>query len=339
MSAGDDPRGPWSKRRWFAVLILAAGIAIVGTHGAGDTFAVGGFSAHNVYKTSTITSGALKPPKTLTARAIGDSVELTWALQATSNKTKQVVSVSHTGTAIPCTSSLTFTSLTANLPTSATTYTTPSMTLTPTGTTKPGDWYCYQVASAYGTSWTQPAFAATQAGFVATKVSVSTSLSTSGTSVSIDTATVTVTFNQKIATTATQLKTAVNSVCAIKSTTIPELLLGDESATSTTKCKTSDNVSFGRLRSSVALSAKKYYTTVAYSVENTTTNHLYSIALTFKAKTASSLAAFSGTPTWTFVPGTTKTEVLKSKTGSLTVCMTNSRTSGLCQPAVTSKTL
>lgn len=338
-SPAGRPGGVWTKRGWLAVLLLAVAIALVGTHGAGDTFAAGGFSAHNAYKTSTISSGSLTAPTSLAAHPTGSATKLEWTPGATSTKTKQVVAVAHMGAATTCSSSSIFTTLTASVAATSTTYTTASLTLTTHGTTKPGDWYCYQVASAYGTSWTKPAFVHAQAGFVATSVAVSTTLPTSSSPMPIDTATITISFNQAIGTTKTQLKpTAAYGVCANE--TNHELLLG---VTDSLTCGGTSLVTLGILKATTSttfFTTDTFYTTAKFTVTNNPGTGVYTISVTFKTLTTPTPpTAFSGTPTWTFMPGTPTTNVLKSSSGTLPVCRTNLRSASLCQPSVTSKSM
>ncbi|MGH8979780.1 MAG: hypothetical protein ACRDWE_01990 [Acidimicrobiales bacterium] len=302
------------------------------TRPIGGTFAAGGFSAHNAYKTSPVSSASLTAPTNLVARASGNAIRLTWTVGATSGKTKQIVSVVRTGASTACAASPAFTALSTSLSTTTSTYT--ETTPTALATSQAGDWYCYQVATAYNTSWTKSGYVNAQEGFVASGLSLTTKVSTGSTTVSIDTATITVSFNQKIGSTGAQLKpTSSIGVCALDTTPNYELLIG------VTKCKASAEVTFGRLKSSIPLSNKKFYTTATFTVHNTTTTHTYTVVVTFKATTPSTLTTFTGTPTWTFSPGTPTLPVLKSSTGTVTVCRTNSHATSLCQPSVSSKSL
>lgn len=342
-----DARPPQARRAlrrgsgWAAVVLLAIAIALVSTRTVGSTFAAGGFTAHNAYKTSTITSGSLTAPTNLQARASGKAIDLTWTRGATSSKTKQIVDRARTEKTTACTTSTPFTTLTANVSKTATTYA-DAIALT-TGTTKAGDWYCFEVTSAYGTSWTKGAAspAHAQAGFVATSVTLSTTLTTTKTAGKIDTATVTVSFNQKIGTTKTALalwKAAPTGVCAYGTHSGSyDLLLGEPKTTCA--IGPTGTVTLGVLETSSPLTHTKYYTTVTFTVRNTTTAHSYTITLTFKAATKSGLTTFTGTPTWTFLPGTATTLVLKSSVTSVTVCRSSTVTEGLCRPQVTSSSI
>lgn len=351
MSSGNGDQSPADghHRRWlgisrgwviaiFAVLVAA----LVSARAVDNTFAVGGFTAHNAYKTSAVNSGSLTPPTGLVARASGKSVLLTWTAGATSHKTKQVVGFLDTRTTATCSSADTFTNLTTNVSASASTYS-DATRATKTATTLPGDWYCYEVATAYNTSWTKAAFAHAQGGFAATGVSVSTTLTKTNTLPKINDATVTVTFNQRIGTTLTQLKkktARTTAVCGIAKSGSYELMLGDESTTDSTTCKPSNKVSLGILKSSVKLVNTRYYTKLTWTITNTTTSHSYSIQLTFKTTTTlTTVTKYTGSPTWTFVPGTATASVIKSSSGSVTACRTNAHEATLCEPTVTSRTI
>lgn len=351
MSSSDEDQSPAVRphRRWLGVgrgwliaILVVLVAAVVSARAVDNTFAVGGFTAHNAYKTSAVNSGSLTPPTGLVARAAGKSVALTWTVGATSHKTKQVVGYLDTRTTTICSSADTFTDLTTGLSAAAASYTDTTRS-TKTATTLPGDWYCYEVATGYSTSWTKAAYAHVQGGFVAIGVSVSTTLTKTHTLPKINDATITVTFNQKIGTTLTQLKkktAGTTAVCGIAKSGSYELMLGDESTSNSTTCKPSNKVSLGILKSSVKLTNTRYYTKLTWTITNTTTNHTYSIQLTFKTTTTlTTVTKYTGTPTWTFVPGTATASVIKSSSGTVTACRTNAHKPSLCEPTVTSRTI
>jgi hypothetical protein len=251
-----------------------------------------------------VSTRSLTAPTSLTATPSGRNVALSWS--AGTGGSGYAISGVANGTSSSCTAA-TFSTLAA---TASTSYSDP-LRYTPQGT-----WYCYKVATSYGT-WTSQASnptAAAQLGVVAATVAITNG----GTAVRIDSGDkVVVTFNQPITTSTGP--SGSDNVCT---TTGGTIALGSTGSGST--CSTS-GLDLGTLAGYAVGANSRFAATRAWSAGNTV------LTVTIGSRTAGSNTSISGTAT--FSPTTTSTK-LTSATGGFHACDTNSG-GGKCLPTAT----
>jgi hypothetical protein len=247
---------------------------------------------------------SLIAPTGLTAAPSGHNVVLGWT--AGSGGSGYAVSGVANGTSSSCTSA-TFSALS----TTATTAYTDSGRSTPQGT-----YYCYKVATTYGT-WSSQASnptAAAQLGVVASSVAITNG----GTSGRIDSGDrIVVTFNQPITTTTGP--PAGDNICT---STTGSIALG---STGTGTTCTLTGLDLGTLSGLTVGVNSRFAATWAWSAGNTV------LTITVGARSAGSNTSVTGTATLN--PTTTAGKLL-SATGSFQTCSTNTG-GGNCLPTAT----
>ena len=251
-----------------------------------------------------VSTRSLLAPTGLTATPSGHNVVLGWT--AGSGGSGYAVSGVANGTSSSC-SAATFSALS----------TTASTAYTDTGRSTPqGTYYCYKVATTYGT-WSSQASnptAAAQLGVVASRVA----LTNGGTAGSIDAGDkIVITFNQPITTTTGP--PAGDNICT---STTGSIALG--STGSGTTC-TLTGLDLGTLSGVTVGANSRFAATWAWTASNTV------LTITVGARSAGTNTSVTGTAT--FNPTTTASKLL-SATGSFQTCGTNTG-GGNCLPTAT----
>lgn len=300
-----------------ALGLLATGRVI------GSTFAA--FNAATVNASNAFTDGSLTVPSALQASVSGSSVNLSWTAGANGNQYDVLGYDAGQSSACASPGSTSYAQV-ASAAATATTY-----TASPGAPN--GDWYCYEVENAFGTSWTSVndgtatgntnPTVAVQTGFVATTVGLANGANTTGCATGTSGQTnrldcgdqVVITFNQQPTTTAT-----ISGVC-VTGTTSSTLLLGVSS------CGATPTV--GSLAASGGTATG---TGVFYPATGTwSTSAPWTLTITVQAPSGASptYTTFTTAPTsWTLSPAST----LTSSVGSVAVCTTVAPT---CQPTTT----
>lgn len=289
----------------------------------GSTFAA--FDAATVNANNAFADGSLTVPSALQARVSGTSVNLSWTAGANGNQYD--VLGYDAGQSSTCASpgSSSYAQV-ASAAATATTY-----AASPGAPN--GDWYCYEVENAFGTSWTSVndgtasgntnPTVAVQTGFVATTVGLANGASTTGCATGTSGQTnrldcgdqVVLTFNQQPTTTAT-----IAGVC-LTGTTSYTLLLGVSS------CGGAPTIGSLAASGGTATGTGVFYP--ATGTWSTAAPWTLTITVQAPSGTNPTYTTFTAAPTsWTLSAAST----LASSVGTVAICTTVAPT---CQPTTT----
>lgn len=312
MSASPPPAARPRRRRGVRPLLAVAlglGALLLTGRSLGGTFALPFYGEAN-YPSSSMTLGVLSAPSGLSATPSGNSVNLAWTAGTHGNG--ETVAGVDTGSATSCTSANTFTTITSALGATATSYTDTNRA-TAAGV-QAGDNYCYDVATAYGTTWSADTYVSARVGFATTGVAI-----TNGATVnSIRTNDyVTLTFNQAPT---TPTATGVTRMCAVPST--KTLIIGVNAT-----CSSGATALVGKLVYSGTMT-----TTNTYTVSYTVTGSTLKILVTTTPGTPTTVGTGG---TWTFTPTSSAPSSLVSASGAVAACSSNTNSSALCAPTTT----
>jgi hypothetical protein len=221
-----------------AVLCAAASVATLLGGRVGTTLAL--FNGETQNAGSAFAAGWIDPPTGLTATASGNNVDLAWTAGTHGPPAGQRIAAVSTGTSASCTGQTLAAVASIGWVAGANSYVDAGGASSGSGSGRgtaanAGDFYCYQVASTYGTQWSSPSTAvSTVVGLVATNLAIANG-GTSGRIGNGDR--ITITFNQKT----TLPTTATTSKVCIRTTGV--VYLGDTATT----CGTSDNPTIATL--------------------------------------------------------------------------------------------
>jgi hypothetical protein len=282
--------------RALGVVLVVAALGWAGVRGASALL-----NAQERNPSAAFATTALYAPSGLTASYAGTRTTLSWP--SGTNGSGYTVLGAANGTSNDC-SAATFTTLT----------TTSALTVTDTRATPAGNWYCYQVQTAYG-SWTSVQSnptATVQLGFVTSSVSISNN-SNNGKVDSGDQ--IAITFNQPVD--PTTGPGASDGIC----TTTTLVLLGTN--TGSTSCSATEAITVGMFSGGSSTINARFAATWAWSNGNRT------LTATVGSRLVGAGNTFVNGP-WTFNPVTTSTKFLAT-TGGAHVCDTNAG-GGNCLP-------